>query len=124
MRKQSNTINENNQQIQNQQNIQKSRLNFMKNVKGFASFLNNSSTFWAGTIQNTLCNCTRDDEIIKSEIEENENKNINPNNNLFKVTNPNSRLNNLNKDIYTKEWTNEENDILIQQYFKLGNKNL
>jgi hypothetical protein len=58
MRKQSNTINENNQQIQNQQNIQKSRLNFMKNVKGFASFLNNSSTFWAGTIQNTLCNCS------------------------------------------------------------------
>ena len=120
----SNTINQNNQQIQNQQNIQKSRIHFMKNIKGFASFLNNSSTYWAGTIQNTLCNCTRDDEIIKSEIEENENKNINPNNNLFKVTNPNSRLNNLNKDIYTKEWTNEENDILIQQYFKLGNKNL
>ena len=124
MIRQSNTINQNNQQLQNQQNIQKSRLNFMKNVKGFASFLNNSSTFWAETIQNTLCNCSRDDEIIKSEIEESENKNINPNNNLFKVTNPNSRLNNLNKDIYTKEWTNEENDILIQQYFKLGNKNL
>ena len=121
----SNTINQNNQQIQNQQNIQKSRIHFMKNIKGFASFLNNSSTYWAGTIQNTLCNCTRDNEIIKSEIDENENKNINTNNNLFKVvTNQNSNFNNLNKEIYTKEWTNEENDILIQQYFKLGNKNL
>ena len=121
----SNTINQNNQQIQNQQNIQKSRIHFMKNIKGFASFLNNSSTYWAGTIQNTLCNCTRDNEIVKSEIDENENKNINTNNNLFKVvTNQNSNFNNLNKEIYTKEWTNEENDILIQQYFKLGNKNL
>ena len=35
----SNTINQNNQQIQNQQNIQKSRIHFMKNIKGFASFL-------------------------------------------------------------------------------------
>ncbi len=127
MIKQSNRhlINQNNQQGQNQQTISKSKLNFMKNVRGFGSFLNNSSNYWAGTIQNTLCNCARDDDIIKSEIEESENKNIQSgNNNLFKVTNINNQINDINKEVYTKEWTNEENEILIQQYFKLGNKNL
>ena len=90
MIKQSNKhlINQNIQQGQNQQTISKSKLNFMKNVRGFGAFLNNSSNYWAGTLQNTLCNCARDDDIIKSEIEESENKNIQSgNNNLFKVTN-------------------------------------
>ena len=113
--------NQNNQQHP-QSSITKSRLNFMKNVRGFSTFLNNSSNYWANSIQNTICNCTRDDNIIKNEIEESQNNN-NTNNNLFKVTNPNLKNENLNKN-YTKEWTKEENEILMEQYFKLGNKNL
>ena len=112
--------NQNNQQ--NQSSVAKSRLNFMKNVRGISSFLNNSSNFWINSIQNTLCNCSRDENIIKNEIEESHN-NYNINNNLFKVTNQNSKNENLNKN-YTKEWTNEENEILMEQYFKLGNRNL
>ncbi len=112
--------NQNNQQ--NQSSMAKSRLNFMKNVRGISSFLNNSSNFWINSIQNTLCNCSRDENIIKNEIEESQN-NYNINNNLFKVTNQNSKNENLNKN-YTKEWTNEENEILMEQYFKLGNRNL
>ena len=60
--------NQNNQQ--NQSSVAKSRLNFMKNVRGISSFLNNSSNFWINSIQNTLCNCSRDENIIKNEIEE------------------------------------------------------
>ena len=124
MLKQTILKNQDNHQMTDQHtNNLKSKLTFMKNVCGLSSLLNNSSNYWEKAIQNTLYICNRED-ITKSELE-NENKNIkNDNNNLFKVTNINQKKNNCNKNIYTKEWSNQENEILIKQYFKLGNKNI
>ena len=93
--------------------------------------MNNSSTYWQNTLENALCNCDRTPlEAPPLPVEASYKK---PQS-LFKVitsssTNPPQPqpLPSLTSQPfanapYTKEWTKQENDILLYNYFTLNNK--
>ncbi|MCQ2816803.1 MAG: hypothetical protein MJ252_06010 [archaeon] len=107
--------NKNSENIQKKPKIPKSKLNLLKSVHGFNSILNNSTNYWKDSFSAMACGCNRTepDEQIQQES-------------IFKKTINNQTVKvgeGENKTNYTKEWTQEELDILKEQYYTLGNTN-
>lgn len=104
--------------------ISKSKLNFIKNVRGFGSLLNNSSNYWKETFDNTICGCARDDRLVINEEVQYEKKIESlskcPNQKPFKITTDNHTE---TKKNYTKEWNKEEIDLLLLNYYTNKIKN-
>lgn len=104
--------------------ISKSKLNFIKNVRGFGSLLNNSSTFWKETFDNTICGCERDNRLV---INEEDQQKMNTES-LSKCSNPKPFKITTNeqtetKKNYTKEWSKEEIELLLLNYYTNKIKN-
>lgn len=96
--------------------ISKSKLNFIKNIRNFGSLLNNSTSYWQDAIDKSICNCSRDDTLIRKELEDKPQP-VKGNTKPFKIVSSDKKMN------YTKEWTKEEIDILIKNYYNLNIKN-
>lgn len=93
--------------------VSKSSLSIMKHVKGFGSIIDTSSKYWKETFNRNLCQCSIDtDEIIKEEI-----KTKRETAKLFKVSLSDS------KKVFTKEWTEQELESLLFNYYNLKIRN-
>jgi len=109
------------------QKLPKKTQNLLKNLKGYSTMLNSSSKFWSDPLTNSnFCSCGCDKDLMIDEQNDN-NNNINTENklkknkdSLFKVMPKNEE----EKKTFTKEWTKEEHDLLYNEYFKKGNKNI
>ncbi len=104
------------------QKLPKKTQNLLKNLKGYSTMLNSSSKFWSDPLTNSnFCSCGCDKDLTIEEENDNNEININKNkDSLFKVIPKNEE----EKKTFTKEWTKEEHDLLYNEYFKKGNKNM
>ena len=102
------------------QKLPKKTQNLLKNLKGYSTMLNSSSKFWSDPLTNSnFCSCGCNKDLIIEE--ENDNNEIKKNkDSLFKIIQKNEE----EKKSFTKEWTKEEHDLLYNEYFKKGNKNM
>ena len=105
-----------NRNTQVSSSISKSKLNFIKNIRNFGSLLNNSTSYWHDAIDKSICNCSRDDTLLRKELEDKPQP-VKGNTKPFKIVSSNKKGN------YTKEWIKEEIDILIKNYYSLNIKN-
>lgn len=96
-------------------NIPKSKLNLLNQVREFGMFLDKSTNYWKDAVENTVCDCTRDESILKKELEKSKNQ---PS--IFRVIPENPDK---NKKQYSKEWEKEEIDTLLHNYYTLKIKN-
>ena len=96
--------------------------------------MNSSSTYWQNTLENALCNCDRVPLSLQDPHPSQDSSYKKPQS-LFKVIPSSSSahppqpqpLPSLTSypfpnPAYTKEWTKQENDVLLYNYFTLNNK--
>ena len=109
----------------------KINLSLIKNIKGISTLMNNSSTYWQNTLENALCNCDRSplqESSLSQDISYKKPQS------LFKVITsssiqppqpqplPSLASHPFQNAPFTKEWTKQENDTLLYNYFTLNNK--